>query len=254
MINVLVSLLKSYRPYFLFVDCIIIKEKGKSDYVTNVDHGLEKDIKRRLAILYPHLGFLGEEENRRVLTDDFFILDPIDGTTNFIRHHHMSCISLALCQKGVITLGVIYDPYFDEVFTAEKGKGFALNGKTISHSEENPISCSLIAIGTSPYNKAIGQRMFGVFQRIAKDTADIRRSGSAALDLAYVACGRLDGFIEANLKLWDYAAGALMVAEAGGSISSFSKKEINLHSNSDIVAGKQNVYNYLQEIIKEELR
>ena len=145
-----------------------------------------------------------------------WILDPVDGTTNLIHDFQHSTISLAYAKGGKILFGVVYDPFHEECFTAELGKGAFLNGKPIQVSKKEQLGDCLTAIGTSPGCREHADENFARMRRIYDQCQDIRRIGSAALELSYVACGRLDGFYEENLKIWDYAAGSLLVTEAGG--------------------------------------
>ena len=148
----------------------------------------------------------------------FFIVDPIDGTTNFIRDYHASSISVALVVDGAAEFGVVYNPYLDEMFTARRGYGAFCNGKRL-HVSSEPIENALVVFGTSPYREDLSEKSFKLAYAYFKRAADVRRSGSAALDLCAVAAGRADLFFELSLSPWDYAAGALVVEEAGGVVS-----------------------------------
>lgn len=213
--------------------------KGAADYVTKVDMGVQEFLKKELARLYPDIGFIGEEQERFLPDPEssYWILDPIDGTTNLIYHYGMSAVSLGLYEKGKMVFGVVYNPFRGELFTAAAGQGAYLNGKEISVSETEDMSKVLIAYGSSPYEKERAHELFGIFEKIFLSCADFRRSGSAALDLCYVACGRQDAYIEQNLKPWDYAAGALVLQEAGGCVGTW-KADVPLPylENADVCA------------------
>jgi myo-inositol-1(or 4)-monophosphatase len=213
--------------------------KGAADYVTKVDVAVQEFLKKELAELYPAINFIGEEQ-KRFQTDphgSYWILDPIDGTTNLIHHYGMSAVSLGLYEKGRMTFGVVYNPFHRELFVAALGQGAYLNRKKIQVSAEEKLSDALIAYGSSPYEKDRAAGLFDIFQRIFLAAADFRRSGSAALDLCYVACGRQEAYIEQNLKPWDYAAGALILQEAGGSVGTWVEQEtLPYLENADVCA------------------
>lgn len=216
-----------------------ITEKGAADFVTAIDVDVQKEIKEQLAKRFPEADFLGEEDKESNFDRrrPVFILDPIDGTTNLIHDYKMSAVSLALCENGTVTKGVVYNPFSDELFTAERGRGAFVNGTPIHVSGAALLSCGLISIGTSPYEKERADKLFELFKNVFLKAQDIRRSGSAALDLCFIAAGRTDGYFEQNLKPWDFAAGSLILQEAGGKITDFFGKDIDVFSNCDILAG-----------------
>lgn len=195
-----------------------VKEKGKADYVTEVDIRVQKLIFEELKKIDPSAQLLGEEKENQDIDREgnFWILDPVDGTTNLIHDFAHSTISLAYARQGKVVFGVVYDPFHGECFTAQLGEGAYLNGSVIHVSQRKSLGESLIGIGTSPGNRTDAGKTFARIKQVFDQSQDIRRIGSAALELSYVACGRLDGFYEENLKIWDYAAGALLVEEAGG--------------------------------------
>ncbi len=225
------------------------REKGIADYVTEVDFAVQQFIRGRLEELYPEVQFLSEEKSNEEIDKNglVWVLDPVDGTTNLIHDYRASVISLALMQEGSVVLGMIYNPYTDELFSAQKGKGSYCNGQKIEVSGAETIEKCLIAIGTSPYYKEMAEENFKVFQAIFKDCQDIRRSGSAALDLAYVACGRIEAYFERNLKIWDYAAGMLLVREAGGRVTDYGGNDADTEMISDIAAANPKVNSVLTE-------
>lgn len=220
-----------------------IKEKGMCDFVTAVDEAVQNFIQKELQLLYPDILFMGEESTEASIDMNklVWILDPVDGTTNLIHDYKNSAISLALLDKKEVIAGIIYDPYLDEMYFAEKGKGAYLNEQPIHVSNAKSISESLIAIGTSPYYKNEAADNFKTFEKIYMDCQDIRRTGSAALDLAHIACGRIEGYLEKKLKIWDFAAGALIVREAGGCVFDYEGNDRTMEPIGDVVAGNGSV-------------
>ena len=212
--------------------------KGTADFVTARDIEVQQFIYEGLKTLYPNIGFIGEESTETEMQESKqqWILDPIDGTTNYIYGYNMSAISLALKDGDEIVFGIVYNPFTNELFEATKGQGAFLNGEPIKVSQKTKLRDSLVAVGTSPYYKELADDVFDKIKRIYMKTLDIRRTGSAALDLAYVACGRQDAYFEYNLKPWDYAAGSLIVKEAGGVICDASGKELIFNGRGNAVA------------------
>lgn len=200
------------------IDRKIHQKEGKGNFVTDYDSRVQKVLKTRLLALMPEAVFLGEEDqmdHTDISQGYAFIVDPIDGTANFIRGYHASCISVALAENGYPVLGVIYNPYQKETYYAEKGKGAYCNGERIQTSERT-LEEGLILFGVAPYNKELMQKSFEIAYSYVSRGEDLRRSGSAAIDLCMVASGRAEFFFEMVLSPWDYAAGALLVEEAGG--------------------------------------
>lgn len=220
-----------------------IIEKGHCDYVTAVDEAVQAFLREQLGALYPEIQFMGEEQDNSAidLSGLLWVLDPVDGTTNLIHDYHCSAISLALLENKEPVLGIVYNPYVDEMFWAEKGKGSFLNGHPIHVSGAVSMSESLISIGTSPYYKDKADEIFKTFTEIYKDCQDIRRCGSAAIDLAHVACGRIDAYLERHLKIWDFAAGVLIVREAGGEVLDYLGEKRTMEPVGDVVAGNGRV-------------
>lgn len=224
-----------------------IKVKGPADYVTQVDTDIQKFLSEELRRLAPEIQFLGEEEGLHEMTGDtYWILDPVDGTTNLIHDYQHSVVSLGLYDKGEITMGVIYDPFREDIYYAKKGRGSFLNGNPIHVSEATSLSETIIAVGTSPYNKELADENFRRIQKVFKNSQDIRRTGSAALDLAYVACGRTGGFFEPRLSPWDFAAGMLLVTEAGGRVTDFEGNPLNLLKKGSVVAANGKIHDELR--------
>lgn len=227
-----------------------IKVKGPADYVTQVDTGIQNFLAQELGRLAPEIQFLGEEEGlHEMAADTYWILDPIDGTTNLIHDYQHSVVSLALYEKGEITLGVIYDPYREDVYAAQKGQGSFLNGSPVHVSDAAQLRETIITIGTSPYDRELTEVNFQRFRRVFERSQDIRRTGSAALDLAYVACGRTGGFFESLLSPWDFAAGMLLVREAGGQVTDYAGAPLNLLQRGSVIATNGKVHEELRGLV-----
>ena len=195
---------------------ISIETKGKNDFVTEVDKNAEGIIISVIKNAYPEHAFLAEESGQEGENDYLWIIDPLDGTTNFLHGFPHFSVSIALQNKGVLEQAVIYDPLKQELFTASKGKGAQLNNRKIRVSVKNTLDGALLGTGFPYNNKSVMQQFIESYKNLFPNVAGIRRAGVASLDLAYVACGRLDGFWEFNLRPWDIAAGALIIQEAGG--------------------------------------
>lgn len=223
-----------------------IKTKGRADYVTQVDTDIQNFLARELGSRFPDIQFLGEEEGLHEMSGDtYWILDPIDGTTNLIHDYQHSVVSLALCEKGEITMGVVYDPFREDVYHAKKGKGSFLNGSPIHVSEAESLSETIVSVGTSPYDRELSEQNFQRIRRVFDSAQDIRRTGTAAMDLAYVACGRTGGFFEPKLSPWDFAAGQLLVREAGGQVTDFAGETLNLSARGSVVASNGKIHEEL---------
>ncbi len=201
----------------------MIETKGKMDFVTDIDKASEKLLLDGLAKILPAAGFIAEEGTYTQRGEVFnWIVDPIDGTTNFIHGVFPYSISIALMENEELVIGVIYDPTHDECFTAWKNGPAQLNGKTIHTSNRGSLSQSLVATGFPYTDFTLLDAYIGSLKELMACTHGIRRLGSAAMDLAYVACGRYDAFWEYHLKPWDVAAGTLIIKQAGGQVSDFS--------------------------------
>jgi len=226
-----------------------IDEKGRNDFVTFVDHQSEKLIVKAIHGQYPSHEILAEEGSAITSTADYrWIIDPLDGTKNFIQDIPMFCVSIAMEFQSKIVVGVVYDPVHDELFSAESGGGAFLNGKAI-HISSRSISESLIATGFPfKYKNYLPQYLL-CFEEIFLKCSGMRRCGSAAIDLCYTAMGKFDGFWELGLSIWDMAAGNLLVREAGGVVSDFLGEENYLHTGF-ILAGNPEVHQNLLEIAK----
>ena len=205
-----------------------IKFKGEVDLVTKADENAEQAIMRVLQKTFPNYGMLAEEGGElRGEGNVRWIVDPLDGTTNFAHGLPLFCTSIALERDGEVVLGVVYDPMANETYTAERGGGATLNGEPIVVSDTDDPIRALLATGF-PYDRDEVPAALELFGRFAVHTQGMRRLGSAALDLCYVAAGRLDGYYERGVKAWDIAAGTLLLREAGGKAANYSGHELDL--------------------------
>ena len=227
------------------------KKKSYNEWVTETDLKSEKIIISYLKKYYPESGFIAEESGILKSDDDSiqWIIDPIDGTNNFITKYPHFCISIAAYYKNELICGTIENPTNDEFFHAIKGKGAYLNNIKINVTQQNKIQNSVLGTGFVMSNKSSVIKSLRKLKQIIFQTRSFRRSGSAALDLAYVASGRLDGYWQYNLKPWDYAAGVLLVSEAGGKVSQFDGKNIHLKSSS-VLATNSKIHNQVLKILK----
>lgn len=215
----------------------IDSKAGSANFVTEYDNLVQEELRKGLLAVVPDAFFVGEEGSSCVYNEQgkFFIVDPIDGTTNFIKDYRVSCISVALVCDGLIEVGMIYNPYMDELFWAKRGCGSYCNGRRLSVSKE-PLSNGIVIFGTSPYDATLSEKSFKLAYEYFKKSLDIRRSGSAALDLCSIAAGRAELFFEMILQPWDYAAGVLLVEEAGGKVTTVEGGEISLDKGCSILA------------------
>lgn len=231
-----------------------ITQKNVSDYVTQVDVESEKIIIDYIKKHFPGHQLMSEESSDNYKRAEYlWIVDPLDGTTNFIHGFPVVAISIALMYKGELTLGVVYDPARDELFYAERGSGAFLNEQKIRVSLIKEPALSLIATGFPFRNKQYINNYIKIFRELLYLVSDLRRPGAAAIDLAYVACGRVDGFFEFALNPWDIAAGTVLIKEAGGAVSDFQGGEDYLEAGH-IIAGNPVIHLFLVEKIKEILR
>jgi myo-inositol-1(or 4)-monophosphatase len=227
------------------VDLLKITKKRHNDFVTEVDQAAEAAIINVLGSAYPDHAFLAEESGASANLHDqheyVWIIDPLDGTTNFIHGFPQYCVSIALQYRGQITQAVVYDPTRNDLFTATKGAGAYLNDKRIRVGRRDKLADALIGTGF-PFRDLDGlDEYLRMFKIMTENCAGMRRAGAAALDLAYVAAGRLDGFFEKTLKPWDIAAGSLLITEAGGLVGNFSGESDYLHQG-DVLAGSPKVF------------
>ena len=230
-----------------------IHQKGRADYVTEVDFQVQEYLAGELSRLYPEIQFMGEEKDNSALDPDgsLWILDPVDGTTNLIHGYGQSCVSLALSVGRRIQAGIIYNPYTGELFTARKGEGAYRNGSPIHVSEAEDLASSIVDFGSAPYYHSYADWNFAATKEIFLHCQDIRRQGSAALAMASVACGRCDGSYELYLKPWDYAAGLLMIQEAGGKVTDFAGRDIDPTRPSSVLATNGRIHEELRGYLKD---
>ncbi|HSV78458.1 MAG TPA: inositol monophosphatase family protein [Ramlibacter sp.] len=237
----------------LDVEAVRVSQKQVNDFVTEIDHASEQAIIDTLLGAYPDHGIWAEESGRehgRAGADHVWLIDPLDGTTNFIHGFPVYCVSIALLVKGRVEQAVIYDPTRNDLFTATRGRGAYLNERRIRVSKRTQLKDSLVSTGF-PFRPGDN---FNVYLRMMADvmqrTAGLRRPGAAALDLAYVAAGYTEGFFETGLSPWDVAAGSLLVTEAGGLIGNFTG-EADFLEQRECVAGNPKIYGQLVAILKK---
>lgn len=235
------------------IDAIDVSEKNRNDFVTEVDYLAEQEIIETIHKMYPDHAILAEESGHIGSNEDsIWIIDPLDGTTNFIHGFPQFSVSIAYRYRGRLEVGVIYDPLRQELYTATRGEGAQLNNRKIRVSQCKKLNASLIGTGF-PYKKNHHFKSYlNTFEAIFPETAGVRRAGSAALDLAYVAAGRLDGFWEISLKEWDMAAGILLVQEAGGLVGDFHGENHYMDSGN-LVAANPKIYKALLGMIEASL-
>ncbi len=219
-----------------------IEDKGSSvNLVTKYDKMIQDFLFDELAGICPGCSFLGEEgSDNKELTDGYcFIIDPIDGTTNFIKGFEHSAISVGLAKNKELIIGVVLDPDLNNIYYAEKGKGAFLNGKQI-FATQNKMENSVVLFGTCPYDRELGKKTFKLTENIFYNSLEIRRSGSAALDICYVAAGKADLYYELKISPWDLAGATVVLKEAGGIYKTVDNKNIDYSSATSYVCGNEN--------------
>ena len=225
--------------------------KGEINVVTEIDKKAERIIVDTIRKKYPGHDFLAEEKTYKKKGAGFtWIIDPLDGTTNFLHGFPVFCVSIALEHKGKIITGVVYDPMRKELFCAGIGKGSFLNNKRIRVSKVREMKKSLLATGFAYNVKKVRNNNINNFTRFIKESQAVRRPGSAALDLSYVACGRLDGFWELCLSPWDTAAAALILSEAGGSLTRFDGSEFTIY-DKEILASNSRIHSQMIKVLSK---
>jgi len=226
-----------------------VRAKSRNDFVTEIDQLAERDIIETIRRAHPDHAFLGEESGRSGSGDFLWIIDPLDGTTNFMHGFPQFAVSVACEVRGRMEHGVVYDPMRQELYTASRGDGAQLDGKRIRVSKQAELEGALVGTGF-PYraNARWIDEYLQMLKTVMQQTAGIRRPGSAALDLAYVAAGRTDGFWEIGLNAWDTAAGTLLITEAGGRVGTLTGGEYRQGGN--IIAGTPKVYDALVECLR----
>ena len=223
------------------IEGLDVNSKGRNDFVSEVDKQAEAIIIDHIRKAYPNHGFLAEESGKHGEDAYQWVIDPLDGTTNFLHGSPQFAVSIALRHKGVLDQAVVYDPLRQELFTASKGAGAHLNNRRIRVSKQTTLEGALIGTGFPYSNMDRLDHYLQCFRKLCPVTAGIRRAGSASLDLAYVACGRLDGFWEYDLQEWDIAAGALLIIEAGGIISDIDKSD-NFMTTGNIITANPKLF------------
>jgi myo-inositol-1(or 4)-monophosphatase len=234
------------------LDALTVRAKQDNDFVSEVDQAAEKAIIDVLLTAYPRHSILAEESGASGDSEYQWVIDPLDGTTNFLHGFPQYAVSIALLHKGVLDQAVVYDPTRNELFTASKGAGAFLNDRRIRVSKRIKLSDALIGTGFPFRDFTHLDAYTNMFRDLVQKTSGLRRPGSAALDLAWLAAGRVDGFFEIGLNSWDIAAGCLLVKEAGGLVSDFSGDDGYLKSGH-IVAGTPKVFAQLLQAIGPHL-
>ncbi|MGD8908217.1 MAG: inositol-1-monophosphatase [Chromatiales bacterium] len=234
------------------IDRLTVTDKGRNDFVSEVDRNAEAVIIDVLREKYPHHAILAEESGAHTGNEFEWVIDPLDGTTNFLHGLPQFAVSIALKVKGRLDIGVVYDPIKEEMFTASRGEGALLNDRKIRVSNRKSLNGALLGTGIPYRDQRFMDNYLGMLKDLTVDTAGVRRPGSAALDFAYVACGRTDGFWELGLKEWDFAAGALLVREAGGLVTDIAGGERFLETGN-LIAGSIKVHNAMLRRIRPHL-
>jgi myo-inositol-1(or 4)-monophosphatase len=233
------------------VDKLTVRRKRQNDFVSEVDHAAEDAIISVLREAYPEHGILAEESGTHGTGADYvWVIDPLDGTTNFLHGFPQYCVSIGLLHKGVPTQAVVYDPNRNELFTATRGVGAYLNDRRIRVSATDKLEDALMGTGFPFREVGHLDDYLRMFRNVTMATSGIRRPGAAALDLAWVACGRIDGFWEIGLSAWDMAAGALLVREAGGLIGDLDGNEGFLDTGR-VVATNAKLFSALLQTLKQ---
>jgi myo-inositol-1(or 4)-monophosphatase len=231
------------------VDQLRVDQKGRNDYVSEVDRMAEREIINIIKTAYPDHGILAEESGAHEGNDYIWIIDPLDGTTNFLHGFPQYAVSIALKHKGKLEVGVIYDPLRDELFTAKRGGGAMLNNRKLRVTQPNSLKGALLGTGFPFKTDTHLDAYTGMFRALTTECSGIRRAGSAALDLAYVAAGRLDGYWEIGIMEWDMAAGILLIKEAGGVVTDFSFND-NYVESGNVIAGSPKMHQLMYALIE----
>jgi myo-inositol-1(or 4)-monophosphatase len=231
------------------LDGLTVTAKRQNDFVTEVDRAAEAAVIETLHKAYPDHAILAEESGAAGRSDYTWIIDPLDGTTNFIHGFPQYAVSIGLRHRGVITQGVVYDPGRNELFTASKGRGAFLNDRRIRVAKRAQLREALIGTGFPFREIAHLDEYMRMLKAVMESSVGVRRAGSAALDLAYVAAGRLDGFWELGLSAWDMAAGSLLISEAGGLVSDLDG-EPNYLDTGHVVCGSPKVFAQLLQVVQ----
>ncbi len=243
--------------YFNRMENIPVEEKQANDFVTEVDRASEQIIIRAIRKAYPDHAILAEESGDHAGNDYQWIIDPLDGTTNYLHGFPQFSISIAVQHRGELVAAVVHDPLRDETFTAHKGGGAYLNEHRIRVSKRKDLHGALLGTGIPYRDQRFVDNYFGMMKALIRDAAGVRRPGSAALDFAWLAAGRIDGFWELGLARWDFAAGALLVQEAGGVVTDLSGGDRHFETGN-VVAGNVKIHPVMLKTIRpflsEELK
>jgi myo-inositol-1(or 4)-monophosphatase len=231
------------------VSRLSVDQKGKNDYASEVDRMAEREIISIIKAAYPEHAILAEESGKHKGNDFVWIIDPLDGTTNFLHGFPQYSVSIALKYKGKLEVGVVYDPLRDELFTAKRGGGAMLNSRRLRVTNQNSLKGALIGTGFPFKTDRDLDAYLGMFRALTTECAGIRRAGSAALDLAYVAAGRMDGYWEIGIMEWDMAAGILLIKEAGGVVTDFSFNDNYLESGN-VIVGSPKMHQLMYQLIE----
>jgi myo-inositol-1(or 4)-monophosphatase len=218
------------------LDTLTVAEKQANDFVSEVDRNAEQAIIDTIRRAYPGHAILAEESGAQGKNEFEWVIDPLDGTTNYLHGFPQFAVSIALRYRGRLEGGVVYDPVRDEIFSAERGNGALLNDRRLRVTDHKSLKGALLGTGIPFRDQTHIDAYLGMLKDFTRETAGIRRPGSAALDFAYVAAGRLDGFWELGLSVWDFAAGALLVQEAGGMVSDIAGGSRHLETGNVITA------------------
>lgn len=255
MLNIAIEAAREAGKYLKFsvgkVRSVEIKKGEERNLVSEIDKTSEEKIINIIKRHYPTHAILAEESGEKTTASDYkWVIDPLDGTTNFLHGLPIFCVTIGIEYKGEIVAGVVYDPNMEELFTAEKGSGAYCNGKRMEVSAAAELINSLLVTGF-PYDIAQNpDNAVGHFVNFLMEGQGLRRLGSAALDLSYVAAGRMDGFWEVNLNPWDMAAGVLFVAEAGGTVTDFSGKASSIY-NKQVLATNGLIHNAMVDVLRK---
>ncbi len=241
---------KSLTRDFGEVQNLQVSVKGPSDFVSQADHKAEKIVREELLKARPTYGFLGEESEEIIGTDGAhrWIVDPLDGTTNFLHGIPMFAVSIGLERNGEIVAAVIYNPITDELFTAERGGGAYVNDRRLRVAGRKVLSDCVISSGVPHLGRGSHGRFLVQLSHVMGEVAGVRRFGAASLDLAFVAAGRLDGFWEEGLAIWDIAAGILLIREAGGFVTDFTGS--NTITQGNVIAGNEPIHKALMDVVQ----
>jgi myo-inositol-1(or 4)-monophosphatase len=253
MINIAVRAARSagrvILRYYEHTESLHVDEKSRNDFVSEVDRQAEQAIIKELRSKFPDHASLGEESGKLSGNDYQWVIDPLDGTTNYLRGLPQFSVSIALLHKGKLEHGVVYDPLREEMYTASRGGGARLNDRRLRVSQRTGLGGALLGTGIPFRDQRFVKEYLGMLEALIQDTSGIRRPGSAALDFAYVAAGRTDGFWELGLAQWDFAAGALLVREAGGVVTDLAGGDRYLETGN-VVAGGIKVHGAIVKAIR----